>query len=1665
MSRPSKSGFLSALLTGIALLIGSVSAPLSAATTTQWVAGGGLGDGSPATAVSVLPRAVLSAGDGSLYIADELFNRIRRVGTDGRIESVVGNGGYGFGQDGLPGLAAQLGIVEDLALDPAGRLFFIDLGHGSLRFIDADGAIQTFATPQAPLFASVPGRFAPVSLAIDGQGRIHVADRGTNVVWQIDADGQGRRAGGNGERGYSGDGGRSALARLADPRAVAVGAGSIWIADTGNRRVRLITPEGLIHTVAGDGTEDHPATLSTAAAGALQMSLKPIDLQVDAEGTLYILDDLGQQLLRLDGVDPDASEPAAHATLTVVGRFAADTKAVALSIDPDGAPIVADYTGRRVLRLDPEALDPAASPILLAGNGTVRAAGDGSDARNASLYRPTASAVTRSGQTYFVDSGNGLLRLIDADGLISTVEIDPSWSVTQPTGVAVDGDGGLYVAAREPAQILYRDEGGRWERILTHDQIREPVAVTMDLSGRLLVVDAGRRWVARVIDGRLQPIAGNGDVLPVGDGGPATQTALLRPVDVAVEPDGIWIVDAGAHSLYRLGTDGLLRHWAGTGAAGAGVHGAQAHTAALNSPSSVASDGMGGAYVADAGNKRLVHVDANGVLNVLGDVDDIQRPVGLTRLSTGELLVSDDLAHRLLRLRHDIEVAPLAQRLRQADPTMTTRVVGALNVTGAQQILAIGSSTAPQILVRHDEGVVLVRRDGTQKTLLADNPGGPLAAVVVRELGSVVARVSSARLGRSKPVALIRTDAGVADQTFDLDDYFSGAEAIAADEGGHLYFYQSDGTILRLAGTGLGNIPGHDGSVGQRQVGQGSLQVWARSTPDPIALATTGTGIIATAAANGDIWWLRDRDADGVSDERQLLARLPQRPTSLAILDGQVYAGTADRLYRVGLDGVDLVAAGFAPRLLSLASMGGTLLALEGSATAARVLEIASATHHLQAWPQVIDFGAAGRGVSVVRDVVLRNDGSRSVRLLAPADARTDGFDVAEGQPGSTIQILPGGSHRLQIVRNVEEAGTVHDEVILRSEAGAELLRVPISIHGLAPRLQVDPVVDFGLAWVGAAARRTVELMNEGDAPLVVEQITVDGSSQFALPTALQLPIHLEPGQSTSLAVTFKPLAGADYETELQLHTNDPDRPRRHLRLQGQGGRALLDFGGIGDELDLGSVVVGAGKRHRLVLRNDGEMDLRVGQIVAGTQRLVITPRQLVVPAGGEAHLLVDFRPLVHGPLQGTLRLITDDPSRPQRLLTYRGFGVTREIELSTRRIDFGPRPWGQTSRLQIQITNHRQARLQLSSIRTNHRQFRVLTRPASIEPGGTGTVTIGYVPSEEGAVDGLLTMTTNAPEAPILTVPLQGRGQTLAEALLQIPGEPQDLWPEGIVEVPLVLRGARGLRGLVVELSDVPSPLYFKGVRLPATSMLHAGDAPLLIESRGPDGQLRIGLSVAGEGVGVGDGTVAILQFGLEDGALDLPLPRLEATLAVRSSAGAADTTDVVIQGWPTITRRGDLDGDGSLGLDDVFLLLEALDGRSNITLKRYDLDGDGQLGRSDFDELLKHLHSRAAARAVALLEGLPGQVGLAPPHPNPFNAETVLTVELPQETVARVEIHNSLGQRIRTLLSSSMPAGRHRVQWDGQDGEGQPVRTGVYFVSLVTPNTRHVHRLLLLR
>ena len=221
------------------------------------------GDGGPATSATLnFPEQAELDALGNLYIADSGNNVIRKMGTNGVISTVAGNGFGavednnndelgGYSGDGGPASKAELSGPVSLAIDPSDNLWISDQGNNVIRYVSAaTGIISTVAGIYNFYSYSGDGGPAakatfntPAGIARDAAGNIYVTDDGNNVLRVILPDGTIHTVAGNGNAGFSGDGGAAASAELDSLRQVAVGTfGDIYISDTYNYRIRKLTP-------------------------------------------------------------------------------------------------------------------------------------------------------------------------------------------------------------------------------------------------------------------------------------------------------------------------------------------------------------------------------------------------------------------------------------------------------------------------------------------------------------------------------------------------------------------------------------------------------------------------------------------------------------------------------------------------------------------------------------------------------------------------------------------------------------------------------------------------------------------------------------------------------------------------------------------------------------------------------------------------------------------------------------------------------------------------------------------------------------------------------------------------------------------------------------------------------------------------------------------------------------------------------------------------------------------------------------------------------------------------------------------------------------------------------------------------------------------------------
>ena len=285
------------------------------------------GDGSAASNAELFdPVGVAVDAKGNVYVSDSRNQVVRMITTAGVISTYAGNNGEGAGISGDTGAAnqAQLDNPSGLAIDSKGNLYIADTTNNKIRIVTpATTEINTFA---GNLFGDFLGDGGPAisaelnnpeGVAVDAAGNIYIADTANNRIRMVTLDGNIHTVAGNGNAGFAGDKGQAINAELNNPEGVAVdAAGNIYIADTFNQKVRMVLTNGVIVTIAGTGISGYSGDGGPAAQGQLSF---PGSVSVDSSGNVYVSDSENNVIRQLA---PSAA-PVGPGVPSVVGAISA----------------------------------------------------------------------------------------------------------------------------------------------------------------------------------------------------------------------------------------------------------------------------------------------------------------------------------------------------------------------------------------------------------------------------------------------------------------------------------------------------------------------------------------------------------------------------------------------------------------------------------------------------------------------------------------------------------------------------------------------------------------------------------------------------------------------------------------------------------------------------------------------------------------------------------------------------------------------------------------------------------------------------------------------------------------------------------------------------------------------------------------------------------------------------------------------------------------------------------------------------------------------------------------------------------------------------------------------------------------------------------------------
>lgn len=557
------------------------------------------GLGGPAVDVALAaPFYLASDTKGDLYFTDKKYNVAAKIDPAGKLWWVAGSGIFGMSPDVGPADQANFRYAEGIALDALGNVYVADTENSRVRKITPDGTATTIAGCDCVTWGEGgPATQAwvtfPTGLTFSATGELYIVDNAHSVVRKIDAQGNIHTVVGfvedppQSNPGFGGDGGPANKALLNSPTKVAFdSSGIMYIADSGNSRIRKVALDGTISTVVGGGTALPSDGL---AATAIQMAM-PSDVVTDSQNNLIITDTWHNIVLK---VTTTGTVKVIAGSLIGSGFSGDGGRAVnaqlaqpaGVALDAAGNLYIADNGNGRIRKVDGSGVI-----TTVAGNGETNFAGDGGPAILALLDGPMGNAVDSQGNLFIADTGNNRVRKVDVGGTITTV------AGTGQPGYSGDGGNALIANLNAPAGVAVDNKGN--------------VFIADTKNGRIRKVDSS---------GVITSVAGSSTgAWYCGDGIPATTACLGAPQGVAIDAsDNLWIADSGNNRIRRVGSDGIIQTVAGDGNSGFTGDGVLATTTGLWSPYVVLPDTKGGFYIADTLNMRVRYVNASGVIDTV----------------------------------------------------------------------------------------------------------------------------------------------------------------------------------------------------------------------------------------------------------------------------------------------------------------------------------------------------------------------------------------------------------------------------------------------------------------------------------------------------------------------------------------------------------------------------------------------------------------------------------------------------------------------------------------------------------------------------------------------------------------------------------------------------------------------------------------------------------------------------------------------------------------------------------------------------------------------------------------------------------------------------------------------------------------------------------------
>ena len=586
-------------------------------------------DGVGADARFFYPFGITTDPAGNAYVADTSNHVIRKISPDGEVKIFAGSLGVAGSADGQGG-AASFNFPNSVATDVLGNLYVADVYNHLIRKITPGGLVSTLAgTAGASGSADGTGAaarfFYPNGVATDSSGNIFVADSSNSTIRKITTGGVVTTFAGLPLQVGSADGAGTA-ARFFYPFGVATdSAGYVYVADTNNHTIRIITPAGGVSTLAGTA---HVFGSADGTGSAALFNL-PNGVATDAAGNVYVADSGNSTIRKINTagvVNTLAGLAGSSGSVDGAGSDARFLNPNNVSADTTGNLYVADTFNHSIRKIT-----PAGTVSTLAGLAVIFGSADGTGGAARFNY-PIGICTDAAGNVYMADTGNHIIRKITPAGVSSTL--------AGLAGVAGSNDG-----TGATARFNY------------------PFSVSADNAGNVFVADTSNHTIRKITPaGVVSTFAGVAGVHGSANGLGAS-ASFYYPNGVATDTAGnVYVADYNNSTVRKITPAGLVSTFAGTAGVVGSVDGTGS-AARFSNPESVTSDSQGNIYVADFNNSTIRKITSAGVVTTFAGMAGItgssdgtgaaarfNQPRGVTTDSAGYVYVSDTYNHTIRRI-------------------------------------------------------------------------------------------------------------------------------------------------------------------------------------------------------------------------------------------------------------------------------------------------------------------------------------------------------------------------------------------------------------------------------------------------------------------------------------------------------------------------------------------------------------------------------------------------------------------------------------------------------------------------------------------------------------------------------------------------------------------------------------------------------------------------------------------------------------------------------------------------------------------------------------------------------------------------------------------------------------------------------------------------------